>query len=88
MRIIWSPNSLKQLENIGDYIATDSPGNASKFIDKLIESVERLKQFPLSGANVPESPNLKQVLVQGYRIVYRPRDSAIEVIAVLSPFQL
>jgi addiction module RelE/StbE family toxin len=88
VRIIWSPNSLKQLENIGDYIATDSPRNASKFIDKLIESVERLKQFPLSGANVPESPNLKQVIVQGYRIVYRPRDSAIEIIAVLSPFQL
>jgi addiction module RelE/StbE family toxin len=88
VRIIWSPNSLKQLENIGDYIAIDSPGNARKFIDKLIESVERLKQFPLSGSNVPESPNLKQVLVQGYRIIYRPRDLAIEIIAVLSPFQL
>ena len=61
MRIIWSPNSLKQLENIGDYIAIDSPGNARMFIDKLIVSVERLKQFPLSGSNVPESPNLKQV---------------------------
>ncbi len=53
MRIIWSPNSLQQLKNIGDYIATDSPGNARKFIDKLIESVERLKQFPLSGSNIP-----------------------------------
>jgi addiction module RelE/StbE family toxin len=88
MRIIWSPNSLKQLESIGDYIASDSPGNARKFIDKLIESVERLKQFPLSGSNVPESPNLKQVLVQGYRVIYRPRDSIIDIIAVLSPFQL
>ena len=88
MRIIWSPNSLKQLENIGDYIAIDSPGNARMFIDKLIVSVERLKQFPLSGSNVPESPNLKQVLVQGYRIIYRPRDLTIEIIAVLSPFQL
>lgn len=88
MRIIWSPNSLKQLENIGDYIAIDSPGNARKFIDKLIESVERLKEFPLSGSNVKESPNLKQVLVQGYGIIYRPRDLKIEIIAVLTPFQL
>ena len=88
MRIIWSPNSIKQLEIIGDYIAIDSPLNARKFIDKLIDSVESLKQFPLSGSNVPESPNLKQVLVQGYRIVYRPRDLSVEIIAVLSPFQL
>lgn len=86
MRITWSPNSLRQLESIGDYIALDSPGNARKFIDKLIESVERLKQFPLSGSNVPESPNLKQVLIQGYRIIYRPRDSTVEIVTVLSLF--
>lgn len=88
MKILWSPNSLKQLEKIGDYIALDSPANACKFVDKLIESVERLKKFPLSGSNVPESPNLKQVIVQGYRIIYRPKDTSIEIIAVLSPFQL
>ncbi|MFA6235814.1 MAG: type II toxin-antitoxin system RelE/ParE family toxin [Bacteriovorax sp.] len=88
MRIVWSPNSLKQLESIGDYIAINSPENACKFIDKLIESVERLKKFSLSGSNVPESPNLKQVIVQGYRIIYRPRDTVIEIITVLSPFQL
>lgn len=88
MKITWSPNSLKQLEIIGDYIALDSPANARKFVDKLIHSVERLKEFPLSGSNVPESPNLKQVIVQGYRVIYRPKDRAIEIIAVLSPFQL
>lgn len=85
MRITWSPHSLKRLEEIGDYIAQDSPLNACKFIDKLIDSLERLKEFPLSGSNVPESPNLKQVIVQGYRIVYRPKDSIIEIITVLSP---
>ncbi len=77
-----------QLEKIGDYIAFDSPANATKFIDKLISSVERLKNFPLSGSNVPESPNLKQVIIQGYRIIYRPSDNSIGIIAVLSPFQL
>ena len=87
MKILWSPNSLKQLEKIGDQIAVDSPTNACKFVDKLRESVERLKKFPLSGSNVPESPNLKQVSVQGYRIIYRPKDIVTEIIAVLSPFQ-
>ena len=88
MKIIWSPHSLKRLDEIGDYIAINSPENACKFIDKLIRSVERLKEFPLSGTTVSESPNLKQVVVQGYRIIYRPKDNAIEIITVLSPFQL
>lgn len=88
MKIVWSPNSIKKLEQIGDYIALDSPGNARKFIDKIISSVERLKKFPLSGSNVPESPNLKQVVVQGYRIIYRPTDKSIDIITVLSPAQL
>jgi toxin ParE1/3/4 len=87
VKIIWSPNSIKQIEIIGDFIALDSPANAHKFIDKILISVERLKQFPLSGSNVPESANLKQVLVQGYRIIYRPLDSAIHIIAVLTPYQ-
>lgn len=88
MRIAWSPSFLDQLEKIGEYIALDSPDNAIKFVDKLIGSVERLKEFPLSGSNVPESPNLKQVIVQGYRIIYRASDKSIDIIAVLSPFQL
>lgn len=78
---------MRQLEKIGDYIALDSPANACQFIDKLIISVERLKKIPLSGANVPESPNLKQIVIQKYRIIYRPSDSVISIMTVLSPYQ-
>ena len=88
MKIIWSPTALKHIEAIGDFIALDSPKRAQLFIQKLINSVERLKDFPLSGSVVKESPNLKQIIVLGYRIVYRAKDKQIEIIAVLTPFQL
>ena len=88
MKILWSHSSLKNIEQIGDYIAEDSPGSASKFIDKIISSVERLKKFPLSGSIVKESPNLRQVIVQGYRIIYRPKDGLIEIITVLTPKEI
>jgi len=88
MKIIWSPTSLRHIEAIGDFIALDSPKRAQLFVQKLINSVERLKDFPLSGSVVKESPNLKQIIVQGYRIVYRAKDKQIEIIAVLTPFQL
>ena len=88
MKITWSPTSLKHIEAIGDFIALDSPKRAQMFVKKLIDSVERLKDFPLSGSIVKESPNLRQVIVQGYRVVYRARDKQIEILAVLTPFQL
>ena len=88
MKIIWSPTSLRHIEAIGDFIALDSPKRAQLFVQKLINSVDRLKDFPLSGSLVKESPNLKQVIVQGYRIIYRAKDKQIEIIAVLTPFQL
>ena len=88
MKIIWSPTSLRHIEAIGDFIALDSPKRAQLFVQKLINSVERLKDFPLSGSVVKESPNLKQIIVQGYRIVYRAKDKQVEIIAVLTPFQL
>lgn len=88
MKILWSPTSLRHIEAIGDFISLDSPKRAQLFVQKLINSVERLKDFPLSGSVVKESPNLKQIIVQGYRIVYRAKDERIEIIAVLTPFQL
>lgn len=88
MKIIWSPTALKHIEAIGNFIALDSPKRTQLFVQKLINSVDRLKDFPLSGSLVKESPNLKQVIVQGYRIIYRAKDKQIEIIAVLTPFQL
>ena len=88
MKIIWSPIALKHVEAIGNFIALDSPKRAQLFVQKLINSVDRLKDFPLSGSLVKESPNLKQVIIQGYRITYRAKDKQIEIIAVLTPFQL
>jgi len=88
MKIIWSPTALKHIEAIGNFIALDSPKRVQLFVQKLINSVDRLKDFPLSGSLVKESPNLKQVIVQGYRIIYQAKDKQIEIIAVLTPFQL
>jgi toxin ParE1/3/4 len=87
MKITWSPTSFKQIEAIGDFIALDFPKRAKVFVQKLIDSVEHLKEFPLSGSIVKESPNLRQVIVQGYRVVYWAKDKQIEIIAVLTPFQ-
>ena len=88
MKIFWSQRALKHIDGIGNFIALDSPERAAIFVRKLLDSTERLIKFSLSGSNVPSSPNLKQIIVQGYRIIYRAKDQKIEILSVLSPAQL
>lgn len=85
MEIVWSPHALERIEEISDFIAEDSLTQARKFIDKLIKSVERLQKYPLSGQVTPENPVFRQIVVNGYRLIYRPTDKEIQVITVVSP---
>lgn len=67
-----------------EYIAKDSPLYADVFVDRLIGSAERLQEFPRSGRIVPEyaDPDIREVIVGSYRIVYRLRGGAVEIATV------
>jgi len=56
--LIWSEESLSDLEGIYDYIARDSPLYARYQIEGICKSTERLRQFPESGRHLPEFLNL------------------------------
>ena len=72
-KIIWSLNSIKNLEEISEYISKNSPLYAPVFIQKIMRSVGRLKKFPRSGRIVPEfsNKNIREIIFHNYRIVYR-----------------
>ena len=88
MEIIWSPLSINDIEEIGDFIAEDSPERAISFVDELISSVERLSHFPESGQITNEHPIFRQVVHQNYRIIYQLRSEKILIITVLEPGQI
>lgn len=88
MEIVWSPQSLEDLEKIGDFISLDKPSHATAFIDQLITSVERLIEFPESGSLVIENPIFRQIIHEGYRLIYQLRVSKILIITVLGPGQI
>lgn len=83
-KIIWSVNSLKNLEEISNYISLNSPLYAPFFIQKIIKSVERLKEFPRSGRIVPEfsDENIREIIFHNYRIVYRLKNNYVEIVIV------
>jgi addiction module RelE/StbE family toxin len=85
MEIVWSPRSLEKIEQIGSYIDEDAPERAWAFVDRLVESVERLRKLPMSGQITRENPAFRQVVTQGYRVVYRIQERAIEIVTVIAP---
>ncbi|SNS71035.1 addiction module toxin, RelE/StbE family [Ekhidna lutea] len=89
--VIWAHGARSDLRQIYDYIAEDSPLYAERFILKLIDKVNVLKEYPNSGRMVPEFENLKlRELIEGnYRIIYKIEpDSKIGIVRVHHSSQL
>ncbi len=88
--IRWSLNSVKNLEEIADYISENSPFYAPVFISKIIQAVERLIDFPLSGRVVPEfeNENIREIIFHNYRIIYKINNSVIDISDVIHASRL
>jgi plasmid stabilization system protein ParE len=85
-KVIWTENARQILNDIGLYIAQEgSVERAVDFTQRLYDSTVRLQEFPLSGGPVPEDLSCKQVVVDGYRIVYQVTEHGAEVLTIISP---
>ncbi|HYW05521.1 MAG TPA: type II toxin-antitoxin system RelE/ParE family toxin [Longimicrobium sp.] len=84
MNIHWSEQALSDAEDLRDFIARDAPAFAELFVDRVFEAVERLSDFPMSGRIVPEfrRPDLREVLLGSYRIVYHVVGDTVSVATV------
>lgn len=82
--LIWSPRSAADLEEIRAFIEVNSTAYADLTVRRLVASVERLRIFPDSGRMVPErqSPELREVLLGNFRIVYRRKPAVVEIATV------
>jgi plasmid stabilization system protein ParE len=71
-RVVWTDPALADLEAAADYIARDSPRQASLFVRRAFQATDRLETFPRSGRIVPEAgfDTIREILIAGYRIVY------------------
>jgi plasmid stabilization system protein ParE len=53
-------------------------------VRRVVAAVERLRAFPESGRVVPEraAPDIREVIVGRYRVVYRRKSGAVEIATV------
>lgn len=91
MSVTWSREAGENLVDIEEFIARDSAERAVRFVDALIDHAEAiLADNPRSGRTVPEigSPNIRELIYRGYRIVYRLNGDRIEILTVFEGHRL
>lgn len=88
--IIWTTQALIDVESIGDYIARDAPSIAKIVVAQILNSVERLENFPRSGRIVPEieQDNIREIILSSYRIVYFLDKNEVKILTVFHSSKL
>ena len=78
MTVIWTREALEKLNEI------------EEFINYLIEHAESIAQNPNIGRTVPEilNPQIREVIVKKYRIVYRIKEEKIVILTVFEGHRL
>jgi addiction module RelE/StbE family toxin len=84
MKVEFSPVAEADLDEIAHYIARDNLRAAERWVDKLVEAARNIANAPLAGRMVPEleDPQIREVLVRKYRIVYRVDPKRITVLTI------
>ncbi len=85
MRIIWTEKAEKQLDQIFEYIASDSPLYAQRTVSQIIEGVESISPHSRKGRKVPEyqRDDIREVFHHPYRIIYSLNDDTIVILSVI-----
>lgn len=80
----WSFTATSDLEEICARIGKDSPHYAALFAERILAATRRAGQFPELGRIVPEynDPAIREIIYQGYRVVYRILAEAVEVVQI------
>ena len=90
MTVIWTREAVEKLNEIEEFIGTDNPERAETFINHLIERGESILQNPKIGRAVSEilNPEIREIIVKKYRIVYRIKKEKIEILTVFEGHRL
>lgn len=77
--LVWA-----DLEDIGDYIAQDSPLRAREFVSELLDHCERLADFPMSAPQREDvSPGIRAASHGQYLIFYHVAEGALRIERIL-----
>ncbi len=84
MRLVWSPLADAQVDDAVAYIAADDPAAALAWLERMLERVRSLADYPGSGRVVPElqREDVRELTIPPYRVLYRRTADAVEIAAI------
>jgi toxin ParE1/3/4 len=90
MRLVWSPLAVQRVNEYVEFIARDRPATAVQWAEGVFAAVERLERFPFSGREVEEvrREDVREVVNQGVRIIYRVEAKRVLILTVRHQRQL
>jgi len=83
--IVWTEPALADLEAIAEYVALDKPAAADLLVSRVVQHVEQLAEFPLSGP-VPKElrgSRYRQIVEPPCRVIYRVDGERVSIVHVM-----
>ena len=83
-KVRWSRRAVRDLIDIGDYIADDNPNAARRWVELLRGRAVVAAEAPRAGRKVPEldRDDVREVFLESYRIVYRVLPRHIVIVTI------
>jgi plasmid stabilization system protein ParE len=87
-QVAWAAVAQCDLKQIIEYIAIDSPGNASQILKRIKKKASDLYTMPDRGRIVPELKDqgihtYRELIIAPWRIIYRISDTTVFVLSVI-----
>lgn len=84
-KVVWMPQTVKDLDSIAEYISRDSLFYASSFVEKLIDAGESLNRHSQRGRIVPEKNDdrIRELFVSEYRIIYKVEETEVKILTII-----
>lgn len=84
MKVTWAPLAREQTADAFAFISAQRPSAAVRWFDDVIERAGSLSAFPDMGRMMPEvgRPEVREVVVEPYRLVYRRDPDEVVIIGV------
>lgn len=84
MRVVWTDRAKQRLRELQAYIAEDAPLVAPRIAKRILLRSRDLQRMPTIGRRVPEfeRDDVRELLVQPYRIIYLLLTDRIDVLTV------
>jgi addiction module RelE/StbE family toxin len=84
-KVTWTQSAWKDLEEIAEYIAKDSPHYAAAFVLEARDAARSLTFVAERGRTVPEfnDPGIRELFVRSYRLIYQVKEKAVNIIGLI-----